>query len=172
MRRNLLCLLVALAAVTTHPLTASGEITEANVGIREVLSPNAGIALCQALSALEGIEKVEVITAFGGATITPAPGWKLSVVKVRQAVREAGLSPMWIRFEALGQLTLRGGSPGFKVQGTNQVIPLASNGKFEEAARAARWDCDLILIMGVVPVDQDEARIERFQLTGVSGTQC
>lgn len=172
MRRNLLCLLVALAAVVTHPLATSGEIIEVTVGIREALSPNAATALRQALSALEGIEKVEVITAFGRAAITPAPGWKLSVGKVRQAVREARVSPMWIRFEALGQLTLRGGSPGFKVQGTNQVIPVVSDGKFEELARAARWDCDLILITGVVPVDQDEARVERFQLTSVSDTQC
>jgi len=60
MRRNPLCLLVALAAVTSHPLAASGEITAVDVGIRGVLSPNAATALRQALSALEGVEKVEV----------------------------------------------------------------------------------------------------------------
>ena len=31
---------------------------------------------------------------------------------------------------------------------------------------------NLILIMGTIPADQDEARVERFQLTGLSGTQC
>ena len=172
MRRNPLCLLVALAAVTTHPLAASGEITAVDVGIRGVLSPNAATALRQALSALEGVEKVEVSTALGRATITPAPGWKLSVGKLGQAVREAGMSPMWIRFEALGQLTLRHGRPGLQVQGTDQLILLATDGKFDELARAARWDCDLIFIMGTIPADQDEARIERFQLTGLSGIQC
>lgn len=75
MRRNLLCLLAALVAVTTHPLAASGEITTVDVGIRGVLSPNAATTLRQALSALEGVEKVEVSTALGRATITPAPGW-------------------------------------------------------------------------------------------------
>jgi hypothetical protein len=172
MRRSSLCLLVALAVVTTHPVAASGEITAVDVGIRGVLSPNATTALRQALSALEGVEKVEVSTALGRATITPTPGWKLSMAKLGQAVREAGVSLMSIRFEALGELTLRHGRPGLRVQGTDQLIPLTSDGKFDELARAARWDCDLILIRATIPADQEEARIERFQLTGLSGTQC
>jgi hypothetical protein len=151
---------------------ASGEITAVDVGIRGVPSPNATTALRQALSALEGVEKVEVSTDLDRATITPASGWKLSVGKLRQAVREAGLNPVWIRFQALGQLTLRDGRPGLRVQGTDQLIRLASDGRFDELARAARWDCDLILMTGVVPADQEEARVERFQLTGVSSTQC
>jgi hypothetical protein len=163
---------VALAIVATHPLAAPGEITAVHVGIRGGVSPNAATALRQALSALEGVEKVEVNTALGRATITPTAGWRLSVGKLGQAVREAGMSPMWIRFEAVGQLTLRHGRPGLRVQGTDQLILLATDGKFDELTRAARWDCDLILITATIPADQDEARIERFQLTGLSGAQC
>jgi hypothetical protein len=172
MRRNLLCLLAALAVVTTHPLAAPAEITAVDVGIRGRLSPDAATALRQALSALEGVERVEANTALGRATITPAAGWRLSATRLAQAVREAGMSPMWIRFEALGQLTLRQGRPGFRVQGTDQLILLATDGKFDELTRAARWDCDLVLITATIPADQDEARVERFQLTGLSSTQC
>jgi hypothetical protein len=172
MRRNLLCLLAALAVVTTHPLAASGEITAVDVGIRGGLSPNAATALRQALSALEGVERVEVNTALGRATITPAPGWKLSARKLGQTVREAGMNPTWVRFEAVGQLTAQHGRPGFRVQGTDQLILLATDGKFDELTRAARRDCDLILITATIPADQDEAHVERFRLTGLSGPQC
>ncbi len=88
----------------------------------------------------------------------------MDVKKLRKAVVDAGFTPSWIRFEAVGQLTTKNGSPAFEVRGTDQVIPLESDGKLEELKKAAGQDGKLISIVGLIPKGKEAAHIERFQV--------
>ncbi|MCZ7625230.1 MAG: hypothetical protein M5R38_04805, partial [Candidatus Methylomirabilis sp.] len=56
-------------------------------------------------------------------------------------VVDAGFTPTWIRFEAVGRLTTRDGSPAFEVRGTEQVIPLVADEQFGDTAegREVGW---------------------------------
>jgi hypothetical protein len=88
----------------------------------------------------------------------------LEVEKLRKAVVDAGFTPSWIRFEAVGQLTTRDGSPALKVKGTDQTIPLVSDKKLEKLKEAVGQEGKLISIVGLIPKDKEEAQIERFQI--------
>ena len=88
----------------------------------------------------------------------------MEVGKLRKAVVDAGFTPSWIRFQAVGQLTTRDGSPALKVKGTDQLIPLVSDEKLEELRKGAGEDGKLISILGLIPKDKEAARIERFEV--------
>ena len=82
------------------------------------------------------------------ADIQLEEGQPLEIEKLRKAVVDAGFTPSWIRFEAVGQLITRDGSPAFQVKGTDQVIPLVSDEKLEEMKKSAGEDGTLIFIVG------------------------
>lgn len=98
------------------------------------------------------------------ANIQLKEGRPLEVGKLRKAVVDAGFTPSWIRFEAVGQLTTRNGSPAFQVKGTDQVIPLVTDEKLKELRKAVGQDGKLISIVGLIPKDKEAAQIERFQV--------
>lgn len=98
------------------------------------------------------------------ADILLKEGQPLEVEKLRKAVVDAGFTPSWIRFEAVGQLTTRNGTPAFKVKGTDQVIPLVSDEKLKELKESAGQDGKLISIVGLIPKEKEAARVERFQV--------
>ena len=86
----------------------------------------------------------------------------LEVEQLRKAVVDAGFTPTWIRFEAVGRLTTRDGSPSFKVEETGQVILLVSDEKLEELKKTVGQNGNSISIFGLIPKDKEAARIERF----------
>jgi hypothetical protein len=110
------------------------------------------------------VERVRVSLEEAAADIQLKEGQPLDVKKLRKAVVDAGFTPSWIRFEAVGQLTTKNGSPAFEVRGTDQVIPLESDGKLEELKKAAGQDGKLISIVGLIPKGKEAAHIERFQV--------
>ena len=98
------------------------------------------------------------------ADIQLKEGQPLDVEKLRKAVIDAGFTPSWIRFEAVGQLTTKNGSPAFKVKGTDQVFPLVSDEKLEELTKAAGQDGRSISILGLIPKRKEAAQIEHFEV--------
>ncbi|MFQ5846938.1 MAG: hypothetical protein ACE5IQ_04595 [Candidatus Methylomirabilales bacterium] len=98
------------------------------------------------------------------ADIQLKEGQPLKVEELRKAVVDSGFTPTWIRFEAVGQLTTRDGSPAFKVKGTDQVIPLVSDEKLEALKKAAGQEGESIFIVGQIPEGEEAARIEQFQI--------
>ncbi|MFQ5917526.1 MAG: hypothetical protein ACE5I0_06925 [Candidatus Binatia bacterium] len=110
------------------------------------------------------MDKVKVSLEEAAADIQLKEGQPLEVEKLRKVVVDAGFTPSWIRFEAVGQITTRDGGPAFKVKGTDQVIPLVGDEKLEQLKHAAGQDGKLISIVGVIPKEKEAAQIERFQL--------
>ncbi len=110
------------------------------------------------------MDKVKVSLNEAKADIRLKEGQPLEVEKLRKAVVDAGFTPSWIRFEAVGQLTTRDGAPAFKVKGTDQVIPLVSDEKLKELKKAAGQDGKAISILGLIPKDKEVAQIEQFQV--------
>ncbi len=110
------------------------------------------------------MDKVKVSLDEAAADILLKEGQPLEVEKLRKAVVDAGFTPSWIRFEAVGQLTTRNGTPAFKVKGTDQVIPLVSDEKLKELKESAGQDGKLISIVGLIPKEKEAARVERFQV--------
>lgn len=98
------------------------------------------------------------------ADIALKEGRPLEVEKLRKAVVEAGFTPTWIRFEAVGSLTTRDGSPVFKVQGTEQIIPLVGDEKLEALRKAAGQDGGLVVIIGLIAKGKETAQVERFEV--------
>jgi hypothetical protein len=109
------------------------------------------------------VDKVKASLKEARADIQLKEGQPLKVKELRTAVVDAGFTPTWIRFEAVGQFTTRAGSPAFKVKGTDQVIPLVSDEKLKELKKAAGQDGKVISIVGLIPKGEEAARIERFQ---------
>ncbi len=110
------------------------------------------------------MDKVKASLKEARADIQLKEGQPLEVEKLRKAVVDAGFTPAWIRFEAVGQLTTRDGNPAFTVKGTDQVIPLVSDEKLEELTKTAGQDGKVISIMGLIPKGKEAAHIERFQV--------
>ena len=108
------------------------------------------------------MDKVKVSLEEAAADIQLKEGKPLEVENLRKAVVEAGFTPSWIRFEAVGQFTTRDGGPAFKVKGTDQVISLVSDEKLEQLKDAAGQDGKLISILGLIPKGKEAAHIERF----------
>ncbi len=110
------------------------------------------------------MDKVRVNLEQAAADIQLKEGQPLEIKKLRKAVVDAGFTPSWIRFEAVVQLTTRDEAPAFKVKGTDQVIPLAGDEKFEELKKAVGQDSKLISIAALIPKGKKAAQIERFQI--------
>lgn len=98
------------------------------------------------------------------AQITLKEGRPLEVEKLRRAVAETGFTPTWIRFEAIGSLITRDGSPVFKVQGTEQIIPLVGDEKLEVLRKATGQDDGLVVIIGLIAKGKETAQVERFEV--------
>jgi hypothetical protein len=98
------------------------------------------------------------------AEIRLKEGRPLEVEKLRRAVAEAGFTPTWIRFEAVGLLITRDGSPVFKVQGTEQIIPLVADETLEALRKVAGQDGKLVAIRGLIPNGKDRAQVERLEV--------
>ncbi len=110
------------------------------------------------------MDKVKVSLQEARADIQLKEGQPLEVEKLRKAVVDSGFTPSWIRFEAVGQLSTRDGSPAFKVKGTDQLIPLVSDEKLKELEKAAGQDGKSISILALIPKGEEAAQIERFQV--------
>ncbi|MCZ7625246.1 MAG: hypothetical protein M5R38_04900 [Candidatus Methylomirabilis sp.] len=90
-------------------------------------------------------------------------GQLLEVEKLRKLVVDAGFTPTWIRFEAVGRLTTRDGTPFFKVERTDQLIALVADEQFEALRKAAKLDGRLVTIVGMIPKEKNRAQVERFE---------
>lgn len=110
------------------------------------------------------MDKVNVSLKEARADIRLKEGQPLEVEKLRKAIVDAGFTPAWIRFEAVGQLTTKDGSPAFKVQGTDQLITLVSDDKLKELEKAAGQNGKVTSILGLIPKEKEAAQIERFEL--------
>jgi hypothetical protein len=110
------------------------------------------------------VDKVKANLKEANADIQLKKGQPLAVEQLRKTVVDAGFTPTWLRFEAVGRLTTRDGSPAFKVEGTEQVIPLTSDDELEELKKAVGQNGNLISIFGLIPKDKEAAQIERFQV--------
>lgn len=110
------------------------------------------------------MDKVEVRLKQAMADITLKEGRPLEVEKLRRTVAEAGFTPTWIRFEAVGLLITRDGSPVFKVQGTGQIIPLVADETLEALWKAAGQDGKLVVITGLIPKGKEIAQVEWFEV--------
>jgi len=167
-----LCLIgLAVAVTVIFPMMAWAEITEVRLGI-EGPCPHCAEVLQETLSGIAGVDTVQVSVEPPQATLTLKAGQPLEVEKLRNALAAKGFTPTWIRFEAVGLLTLHKGTIGFRVQGTAQVIPLESDGKLDAVMQAVRRDCELVFIVGLIPPGQVTARIERFEVRGLLGHPC
>lgn len=157
---------VALGLVMYWAPVAPAEIREVRLGV-EGMCPECATELEEALSRVEGVATVQVSVEPPQARLTLKAGQPLEVAKLRRAVAGVELTPTWIRFEALGVLTIREGTTGFRVQGTAQVITLASDRKLEELMATVRRDCEVVLIEGLISPGEATARIERFEVRGL-----
>ncbi len=160
---------LAVVLIFVFTTLASAEITEVWIGVDGTMTAHAAAEAQKALSRVEGVDNVEVRAEPAQAIITLKTGALLEPGKLRNAIVNAGLVPTWIQFEAVGLLTARDGTPAFKVQGTGQVIPLETGGKLKELAMAARRECELLTVVGLIPKGEETARIEHFEVWGFSG---
>lgn len=110
------------------------------------------------------MDKVEVSLKQAKADIILREGRPLEVEKLRRAVAEAGFTPTWIRFEAVGLLITRDGSPVFKVQGTGQIIPLVTDETLDAPWKAAGQDGKLVVITGLIPKGKEMAQVKQFEI--------
>lgn len=110
------------------------------------------------------MDNVEVSLKQAKAEITLKEGRPLEVERLRRAVAEAGFTPTWIRLEAVGSLIIRDGSPVFKVQGTEQIIPLVADEKLEALRKATGQDSKLVVIIGLIAKGKETAQLERFEV--------
>lgn len=110
------------------------------------------------------MDKVKVSLKQAMAEITLKEGRPLEVEKLRRAVAEAGFTPTWIRFEAVGWLITGDGRAVFKVQGTEQIIPLVADEKLEALRKGAGQDSKLVAIIGLILKGKDEAQVEWFEV--------
>lgn len=110
------------------------------------------------------MDKVKVSLKQAQADLTLKEGQPIEVEKLRMLVVEAGFTPTWIRFEAVGQLTTQDGSLVFMVQGADQVIPLVADETLEALRKAAGQDGKLIAIIGLIPMGKDRAQVERIEV--------
>ncbi len=163
---------LAVALIFVFPTLALAEITEVWIGVDGTITAHAAAEVQKALSRVEGVDNVNVRAGSAQAIITPKTGSLLEPGKLRKAFVDTGLAPTWIRFEAVGLLTTRDGSPGFKVQGTGQVLLLESGGKLKELAIAARHECELLTVVGMIPKGKEADRIEHFEVWGLPGPRC
>lgn len=90
-------------------------------------------------------------------------GTRLEVEKLRKAVIDAGFTPTWIRFEAVGKLVKQGGTFGLQVTGTGQVISLAADQQLERMLKEPGIE-QPVAIVGVIPEGKREAQIEKFTI--------
>jgi copper chaperone CopZ len=163
---------LVLVLVLASSVVSVAEITEIHVGLEGAMCAHCATVLENVLSRLEGVEEVTITQEPAQATIVPKAGCRLDVEKLRRAVAKAEFVATWIRFEAVGLLTLREGTPGLKVQGTDQVIPLESDSKLEDLLQTVRQNCELVFIVGLIPQGQWTARIERFEVRGLLSHPC
>jgi len=110
------------------------------------------------------VDKVKVSLELAQVEIKLKEGQRLEVEKLRKLVVDAGFTPTWIRFEAVGRLTTRDGSPAFEVRGTEQVIPLVADEQFETLRKAAKLDGRRVSIVGMIPKEKEWAQVERFEV--------
>lgn len=110
------------------------------------------------------MDKVKVSLKQAMADITLKEGRPLEVEKLRRTVAEAGFTSTWIRFEAIGLLITRDGSPVFKVQGAEQIIPLVADETLEALRKAIAQDGKLVVIIGLIPKGKETAQLERFEV--------
>ncbi|GIX49732.1 MAG: hypothetical protein KatS3mg131_3943 [Candidatus Tectimicrobiota bacterium] len=110
------------------------------------------------------MDKVKVSLQEARADIQLKEGQRLEPQKLRQAVVGAGFTPTWIRFEGVGQLIVRNGGLAFKVQGTEQLIPLASDEKARALQQAVAQEGRRVFVVGLIPKGQETARVERFEV--------
>ncbi len=159
---------LAVALTVVFPMVASAEITAVRLGFEELCS-HCAAALQQTLSRVEGVDTVQVSVEPPQATLTLKAGQPLEVETLRTALAAKQFTPTWIRFEAVGLLTLHEGTTGLRVQGTTQVIPLVNDGKLDALLQTVRRDCELVFIVGFIPPGQVTARIERYEVRGLLG---
>lgn len=110
------------------------------------------------------MDKVKVSLKQAQADLTLKEGQPIEVEKLRMLVVEAGFTPTWIRFEAVGRLIIQDGRPFFRVEGTGQVIPLVVDETLEELRKAAGQGDKLIAIIGLIPRGKDRAHVERLEV--------
>ena len=110
------------------------------------------------------MDKAKVSMKEARADIQLKAGHPLEPGTLRLAVVGAGFTPTWIRFEAVGQLVVRNGNPAFKVQGTEQVIPLVADERLEALRQAAGPSGKLVVIMALMPPEKETAQVEEFEL--------
>ena len=87
----------------------------------------------------------------------------MDVKKLRKTVTKAGFTPTWVRFETVGRLVEQDGRVGFKVKGSDQIIPLEQTQKLVELRRKnSRKE---VTITVVIPAKKQEARIQTLRGT-------
>lgn len=106
------------------------------------------------------MDKVKVSLKKAQADFRLKPGIPLDVAKLREAVVKAGFTPTWVKFKAAGHLVEQNGRMGFKVKGSEQVIPLEGTQELAQLRqKASRKE---VTIRAVIPHKKKKARIEKF----------
>ncbi len=95
------------------------------------------------------------------ANIRLKPGAALDVAKLRKAVVKAGFTPTWVRFEAIGHLVEQNGRAGFKVKGSNQVIPLKQTQKLADLRQKVSGK--EVTITALIPKKKKAAQVEAIR---------
>lgn len=90
-------------------------------------------------------------------------GAKLEVEKLRKAVIDAGFTPTWIRFEAVGRVVKHNETYALQVTGINQVISLLTDQQLERLLKEPGIGQPAAII-GLIPEGKETAQIERFQI--------
>lgn len=107
------------------------------------------------------MDKVDVNLKKAQADIRLKPGAPLDVAKLREAVVKAGFTPTWVRFEAAGRLEEQNGRAGFKVKGSNQVIPLEETPELAQLRQKASGK--EVVISAEIPDKKSVAQIKAFR---------
>lgn len=79
-----------------------------------------------AIKKVEGVVSVKVSLNQGRADVTLAPGNKVTVERLRSAVRDNGFTPKDARVKLRGRLVERAGRPALEVTGSGVVYALAA----------------------------------------------
>ncbi|PWB46069.1 MAG: hypothetical protein C3F12_08375 [Candidatus Methylomirabilota bacterium] len=110
------------------------------------------------------MDTVKVSLKLAQAEMKLKEGQPVEVERLRQLVVDAGFTPTWIRFEAIGRLTTRDGTSFFKVEGTDQLIALVADEQLEALRKATGQDGKRVAIVGMIPQEKNRAQVERFEV--------
>ena len=121
-----------------------------------------------AVEKLPGVTEAEVSLEDGRVVVRLEPANELSVIDIREAIRNQGFSPREAEVRVSGRLEGSGDAPVLRVPGPTAPYPLVATGEVLELLRAAVGRS--VVLRGTVPRDEDAEDPAAIHVTAVESS--